>query len=110
MKKLAIWLNEHAACLGDSLKANVLHLWCILISFVVITVFAVCGWTGKPMEYLLMVLLLGGTVIPPVFEAVRALLKGEKWTPWYWFPIAIGNAIGTALSMLFCWIFGIVKV
>ena len=34
MKKLAIWLNEHGVVLGDSIKANVLHLWCILISLI----------------------------------------------------------------------------
>ena len=110
MKKLAIWLNEHAICLGDSIKANVLHLWCVLISFVLVTIFAVFGWKGNAMYYLLMVLLLGGSVLPPIFEIVRALVKHDKWTPWYWFPIAIGNAIGTLLSMLICWIFGIVKI
>ena len=67
MKKLAIWLNEHAIVLGDSIKANVVHLWCILISFVIVTVFAILGWRGDAMYYLLMVLLLGGAVVPPIF-------------------------------------------
>lgn len=105
-----MWLNEHAICLGDSIKANVLHLWCILISFVLITFFAVMGWTGDAMYYLLMLLLLGGTVLPPIIEAIRALIKHDKWTPWWWFPVVIGNAIGCGLSMLFCWAFGIVKL
>lgn len=106
MKKLAMWLNEHAIVLGDSLKANVLHLWCILISAVLVTVFAILGWTGDAMYYLLMVLLLGGTVLPPILEAIRALVKKDKWTPWYWFPIVIGNAIGVGIAMFICWIFG----
>lgn len=106
MKKLAIWLNEHAVCLGESIKANVLHLWCILISAIIVTFFAAMGWRGKAMEILLAVLLLGGTVIPPLFEAVRALIKREKWTPWYWFPIVIGNAIGVGIAILISLIFG----
>ena len=100
MVRLANWLNEHAVCVGDSLKANVLHLWCVLISFVVITLFALLGWTGKAMEYLLMVLLLGGSVLPPIVEGIRAAITRTKWTPWYWFPIVIGNAFGCLLSIL----------
>lgn len=110
MKKLAIWLNEHAICLGESIKANVLHLWCILISFVIVTLFAVFGLRGEAMYYLLMVLLLGSAMLPPIIEVARALVNHEKWAPWYWFPIVIGNAIGVGLSMIFCWVFGIVKV
>lgn len=106
MKKLAMWLNEHAICLGDSLKANVVHLWCILISAVIVTVFAALGWRGDAMYYLLMVLLLGGTILPPIIEAIRALIKRDKWTPWYWFPVVIGNAIGVGIAMLISWIFG----
>lgn len=106
MKKLAIWLNEHAVCLGDTIKANVVHLWCILISAILVTVFAALGWKGDAMYYLLMVLLLGGCVVPPVVEAVRALVKHDKWTPWYWFPIAIGNGVGTGIALLISIIFG----
>lgn len=106
MKRLAIWLNEHAICLGDSIKANVVHLWCILISAVIVTVFAALGWRGDAMYYLLMVLLLGGMVLPPIVEAVRASVKHDTWIPWYWFPILFGNAIGVGIAMLISWIFG----
>lgn len=106
MKKFAMWLNEHAICLGDSLKANVVHLWCILISAVLVTLFAALGWRGDSMYYLLMVLLLGGMVLPPIVEAVRASVKHDTWTPWYWFPIIFGNAIGVGIAMLISWIFG----
>lgn len=101
-----MWLNEHAICLGDSLKANVVHLWCILISAVLVTLFAALGWRGDSMYYLLMVLLLGGMVLPPIVEAVRASVKHDTWTPWYWFPIIFGNAIGVGIAMLISWIFG----
>ena len=106
MKKLAIWLSEHAVVLGSGGKDSVLHLWCILISAILVTVFAALGWKGDAMYYLLMVLLLGGMVLPPVIEAIRALVKHDKWTPWYWFPIAIGNAIGTGIALLISIIFG----
>lgn len=101
-----MWLNEHAICLGDSLKANVVHLWCILISAVLVTLFAALGWRGNAMYYLLMVLLLGGMVLPPIVEAIRALIKHDTWAPWYWFPVVIGNTIGVGIAMLISWIFG----
>lgn len=106
MKKIAMWLNEHAICLGDSIEANVLHLWCILVSAVVVTFFAAMGWRGKAMEILLAVLLLGGSILPPIIEAIRALMTKTKWEPWYWFPIVIGNSLGTLLSMAVCYILG----
>lgn len=110
MKKIAIWLNEHAVVLGDSLKANVVHLWCIFISFVLTSVFAACGLKGKSMEILLAVLLLGGTVLPPIIEAIRAAIKKEPWTPWYWFPVVIGNAIGVGIALLVSLICGWVSL
>lgn len=106
MTPLAEWLKEHAIVLGNSIKANVVHLWCILISAVIVSVFAGLGWRGDAMYYLLMVLLLGGTVLPPLIEGVRAIVKNDKWTPWWWFPLLIGNAIGTGIAMLISWIFG----
>lgn len=110
MKKIAQWLNEHAICLGDSIKANVVHLWCIIISFALTIVFAAYGLKGEAMEILLAVLLLGGAVLPPIVEAVRALIKHDKWTPWYWFPIAIGNAIGVGIALLVGLVFGWVSL
>lgn len=106
MKKIAKWLNEHAICLGDSIEANVTHLRCIIVSFVLTLIFAAFGWNGRPMEILLAVLLLGGTVLPPAVEGIRALITKTKWTPWYWFPIVIGNAIGVGIALLVSLIFG----
>lgn len=55
MKKLAKWLSEHAIIMGDGGKESVLHLWCILISFVLLTLFCGLGWRGKEIEWLIAV-------------------------------------------------------
>jgi len=106
MKKIAIWLNEHAVCVGDSLKANVVHLWCIVISFALMTLFGVMGWNGKAFEWLCVVLFLGSSVLPPVIEGVRALITHTRWEPWYWFPAVIGCVFGGLLAILVGLVFG----
>lgn len=110
MKKIAIWLNEHAVCLGDSLKANVVHLWSIVAAFVLMTIFGVMGWRGKEFEVLCAVLFLGGSVLPPIVAGIVALVKKQKWEPWYWFPIVIGFVIGGILAILCGLMFGYVSL
>lgn len=109
MKKIAIWLNEHAICVGDSLKANVVYLWCIVIAFVLLTFFGIMGWNGKEFEYLCMALYLGGTVLPPIVAGIVALVKKQPWTPWYWFPIVIGFVIGGIIAIIVGLVGGWVK-
>ena len=94
MKNLAKWLSEHAWVLGGGGKDSVLHLWCILFTVVIMSVFGAFGWVGKEFEVLMAVMCLGGTFIPPVAAGVIALVKRQKWNPWYWFPIVIGIAVG----------------
>lgn len=102
MKKLAKWLSEHAFVMGDGGRESVVHLWCILISFVLLTGFCALGWNGKEVEWLCAVLYLGASVLPPIVAGIVALVKKEKWNPWYWFPMVIGNVLGGIVSIVFC--------
>lgn len=106
MEKIAKWLNEHFRCIGDSIKANVVHLWCIVISFALMTMFGAMGWNGKGFEILCMVLYLVASVVPPLAAGVVALFKHEKWNPWYWFPVIAGNVIGGLLAIAVGLVFG----
>ena len=100
MKKLAIWLSEHAVVLGSGGKDSVLHLWCIVISFVLMTLFGILGWNGKAFEVLCAVLYICWSVVPPIVAGIIALVKHDKWNPWYWFPIVIGFVIGGILAIV----------
>lgn len=108
MKKIAKWLLEHAVVLGSGEKDSVVHLWSIVISFLLTFIFVLLGWTKQPIYYLLMVLLLGGTVIPPIVAGIVAIITKTKWNPWYWFPIVIGNVIGTLITMIISYIFNLI--
>lgn len=108
MKKLAKWLSEHAVVLGSGGKDSVVHLYCILISFVLLLGFCLLGWNGKALEWLCGVLYLGGSIVPPLVAGVIALVKKEKWNPWYWFPIVIGNVVGGILAIAVAYICGLV--
>ena len=70
MKKIAKWLSEHAVVLGDGGRESVVHLWCIVISFVLMTFFGIMGWKGDAFMWLCGVLYLGGTVLPPIIAAI----------------------------------------
>lgn len=105
MKKFAEWLEEHAVVPGDSTKATIAFIVSLIIAAVTITLFAALGWRGDAIVYLLGVLVLGSCVGLPLFEALRALVTRNPWTPWYWFPSIAGVALGGLLSVLICWIF-----
>lgn len=100
MRKLARWLSEHAVVLGGGGKDSVWHLWCIVISFALMTLFGAMGWNGKAFEWLCAVLFLGGSVAPPLVAGVVALVKKSAWDPWYWFPTVIGFVIGGILAIV----------
>jgi len=100
IKKFVKWLEEHAVVLGSGGKDSVLHIWCIIISFVLLTFFGIMGWKGKAFEWLCAALFLGGSVIPPIVAGIKALVKHESWNPWYWFPIVIGFVIGGLLAIV----------
>lgn len=110
MKKLAIWLKKHGFCIGDSVEANVVLLWSILVSFSFITVFCLLGWTGTVFAWVCGALFLGATIVPPIVAAIISVVKKQAWNPWYWFPIVIGFVIGGFLAILVCLICGRVKL
>lgn len=100
MKKIARWLFEHAVVFGDGGKETVLHLWCIIISFALMTLFGVMGWKGDEFVWLCAVLYLGGSILPPIVAGIVALVKKQPWNPWYWFSIVIGFVIGGFLAIM----------
>lgn len=108
MKKLAKWLSEHAVILGDGGKDSVVHLYSILISFILIMLFVLLGLKGQAFEWLCGVLYLGGSLVPPIVAGVIALVKKEPWNPWYWFPIVIGNVVGGIFAIIISYICGLV--
>lgn len=77
-----------------------LHLWCIVFTVVIMSVFGAFGWVGNKFVWLMSVMCLGGTFIPPVAAGAIALAKREKWNPWYWFSIVIGIAVGVIMAVI----------
>lgn len=107
MKKIARWLYEHHfPVMGDGGKDTTWYLWCIVIALVSMTLFGVMGWNGKEFEILCMFLFLGGCVLPPVIAGIGALVRREKWNPWYWFPTIVGFAVGGILAIMVGLTFG----
>ncbi len=106
MNKLAKWLSEHAWVLGDGGKDTTLHLWAILATAILMSVFVAMGWIGTEFEVLMAVLCLGATIVPPIVAVTIAAVRREKWNPWYWFPIGVGVAIGGIIAIVIGLVFG----
>ncbi len=106
MKKLAKWLSEHAWVLGGGGKDSVLHLWCVLSAMLFFIVVGLTGWNGDGFVLSLGILCLGTSVLPPIVAGIIALVKRQKWNPWYWFPMAIGVAFGGFIGSFICFVFG----
>ena len=106
LERFAAWLEEHAIAVGDSSKAIIVSIVAFIVSCVTSCIFAAKGWRGIGMETLLGIFFLGGFFIPPIAEAIRALVTKTEWKPWYWFPTVIGCVFGCLLAMLISAIFG----
>lgn len=106
LERLALWLEEHAIAVGDSTKAIVVSIIAFVVSCVSICIFAAKGWLGVGLETLFGIFFLGGMFLPPVVEAIRALVTKTEWKPWYWFPVIIGCVFGCLIAMLISLVFG----
>lgn len=105
MKKLNAWLTEHAFVWPWEGREGVAHLWAMLIAFLALLGTGIFGWDAV---LVCAIIYLVPTIGCPILAGIIALIKKQKWTPWFWFPIVIGSVIGGLLAMLVCWIFGIV--
>lgn len=70
------------------------------------TLFGAMGWNGKEFEILCAVLYLGASVLPPIIAGIVALVKNEKFNPWYWFPCGIGFVVGGLMAIIVGLVFG----
>lgn len=106
LEKLAAWLEEHAIAVGDSTKAIIVSIIAFVVSAVSTCIFAAKGWLGVGLETLFAIFFLGGAILPPAIEGLRAWITKTEWKPWYWFPTVIGCVFGCLLAALIAAIFG----
>jgi len=97
MKKLAKWLSEHFVLWPWDEKQGPLFLW---FMFVIIGLTVV--WHFLKWDWAIYWQSLAGIVTfgLPLLAAVIALIKKQKWNPWFWFPGAIGMVIGGLISII----------
>ena len=105
IRKLNDWLCEHGIFWGWEGRDGVAHIWAIIISFLALLFTGIFGWNAV---FVCAILYLGSSVGLPILAGIIALIKKEKWNPWFWFPITIGCVIGGILAMFICWAFEIV--
>lgn len=101
-KNINEWLNEHYFLWEEENKEGTVRI----ISFIVtLALFITLGLT-RWMHLDKMIQLWAGLVCfaSPVLAGIIAIIKRQKWNPWYWFPILKGGVIGGFLAMLVVYI------
>lgn len=102
MKKLNKWLNEHYFLWQEDDREGIARM----IAFVItVALFLVLGITRlAKLDTIIQIWAGLVTFASPAIAAVIALIKRQKWNPWYWFPILKGSVIGGLLSMAIVWL------
>lgn len=102
MKKLSKWLEEHFALWSWDEQQGPVHLLAMFFTIVCTIVWHFTGWNWAIYWQTLAGIVTFGL---PGLAGIIALVKKQKWNPWYWFPAAMGMIIGGMISIviaLFC--------
>lgn len=102
MKKIARWLEEHAMVWPWQGKESVAHLWALILTPILMFV---AFFTFKDITIPFQVIFGGVAVAPPIIAGIIALVKREKWNPWFWFPLVVGAVLGGIFACLIFWAF-----
>ena len=98
LRRLNNWLNEHYFLWEEENREGIVRI----IAFIVtLALFITLGLT-KRMHLDKMIQLWAALVgfVSPVLAGIIAIIKRQKWNPWYWFPILKGGVIGGFFAML----------
>lgn len=96
-KKLSNWLEEHFPLWPWDEKEGPVHLWFIFITIVLTIV-----WHFAKFDWAILWQGLAGVVTfgLPALAGIIALIKKQKWNPWFWFPGVIGVVIGGLIAIV----------
>jgi formate/nitrite transporter FocA (FNT family) len=97
---------EHGHLWAWDEKDGAAHLWAMLISCITLILTGIFKWN---IEIVCAIFYLFPVIALPLWAGIVALVKKEKWNPWYWFPTVIGNVIGGIVAIVVCLMFGIIS-
>lgn len=96
-KKMNAWLTEHFPLWAWDGKEGVVHLWAMFLTIILMIAWHFTGWDWAIYWQTLAGIVTFGL---PALAGIIALIKKQKWNPWYWFPAAIGVVIGGIISIV----------
>lgn len=102
-RKLSEWLEEHGILWAWDVKQGVVHLWAMFLTIVFTVAGHFTGWDWTAYWQTLAGIVTFGL---PLLAGIIALVKKQKWNPWFWFPAVMGMVIGGIVSIIIAFICG----
>lgn len=96
-KKINHWLIEHVDFWPWDEREGRVCLWFWFVTIVLTFVWHYTKWDWKYLWQGLAGISCFGT---PILAAIIALIKRQKWNPWFWFPSVIGVVFGGFLMFI----------
>lgn len=101
-KNINEWLNEHYFLWEEENKEGTVRIISFIVTLALFITLGLTRWMHLDKMIQLWAALVG--FASPVLAGIIAIIKRQKWNPWYWFPILKGGVIGGFLAMLIVYI------
>lgn len=97
-KNINEWLNEHYFLWEEENREGTVRIISFIVTLALFITLGLTKWMYLDKMIQLWAALVG--FVSPVLAGIIAIIKRQKWNPWYWFPILKGGVIGGFFAML----------
>lgn len=101
-KNINDWLNEHYFLWEEENKEGIVRIITFIFTLAFFIVLGVTKWIHLDTAIQIWAGIV--TFASPVLAGIIAIIKRQKWNPWYWFPIVKGGVMGGLWAMLIVWL------
>ena len=106
LKNINNWLNEHYFLWEEETNEGIIRIIAFVVTLVFFVVLGLTRWMHLATAIQVWALVV--TFASPVLAGIIAIIKRQKWNPWYWFPIVKGSVSGGLISMLIVYLIRII--
>lgn len=95
IRRLAKWLTEHGWIQAWNVREGMVNIWAFVLTIIGTFIWHYAKWDWQYYWQGLAGIVTFGL---PLLAALIALVKRQKWNPWFWVPALAGMVLGGFLS------------